>query len=145
MSPKHKPSVSEIVETYMKKYPQTERKGLRALIIFKYPNEINSRTLDRCLKKSFEKPSEILESRSEIPEPNPDELSAFMQFPRSFFACSIADENLKRKYPEWYRRNKKAFDEVKRLHYGFSGFITNPQPRKHKVNQKDEKMREDDN
>jgi hypothetical protein len=83
------------------------------------------------------------EKSSEILEPNPDELSVFMQIPRDSFACSLADEHLKRKYPEWYRRNKKTFDDMRRMNYGFSGFISNPQPRKRKVNRNDKKRKVD--
>ena len=91
--------------------------------IHKHQQTMGSEKLVTETRVTDEKPSEIL-------EPNPDELSPFMQFPRNRFACSLAEEHVKRNYPEWYRRNKKTFDEMRRVSYGFSGFITNPQPTK---------------
>jgi len=52
MSKKSNRPVSEIVETYRIKYPQTERPALRRLILSEH-KEINPRTLDRHLRKAF--------------------------------------------------------------------------------------------
>jgi hypothetical protein len=54
MSPTLGQTVSEIVEKYMKQYPDTERKALRKLILLRNKG-INPRTLDRHLRKAFER------------------------------------------------------------------------------------------
>jgi len=135
MSQRQEGNVSEIVEKYIEKYPNVPRKVLRKLILSGF-KEINNRTLDRHLKKAFEKPSRIPESPSKIPKPTVWELMAFKQIPRDPFDCSLAEDHLKSNYPEWYRRNKKTFDEIRGVNWGFDGYITNPHPRKHKVRSK---------
>jgi len=50
---------------------------------------------------------------------------------------------VKRNYPEWYRGNKKTFDEMRGVNYGFSGFITNPQPAKAQGKSKRQKTKMD--
>jgi hypothetical protein len=52
MSRRPRGTVSEIVEKYRGKYPRTERKVLRRLILLQH-KDINPRTLDRHLKKVF--------------------------------------------------------------------------------------------
>jgi hypothetical protein len=127
MSLPNKKDVRQIVQKYRREFPTIDRPFLRRLIRSeqKLTKDSELKALDRHLKKAFEKPSENAKS-SEILEPNPDELSAFMQFPRSSITCSFAEEHLRSHYPEWYQRNKKTFDEMRMGSYGFDGYVTNP-------------------
>lgn len=52
VSSRQSEDVSEIVEAYLKFYQNTERKALRRLILLEY-EDVNTRTLDRHLKKAF--------------------------------------------------------------------------------------------
>lgn len=144
MSQRQKENVSKIVEKYKNKYPRTQREALRELILSKF-TQFNPRTLDRHLKKAFENEPSGKESASEDHDELSQILKVFQEVPRDPFFCSLAIDRVKNEYPEYYRRNKKVFAEMKMMNYGFGGWITNPQPRKHKINQKDETMREDDN
>ncbi len=54
MSQKRKTDVSKIVEDYRNKFPQAERQVLKDAILKKHTS-LNTRTLDRHLKKAFEK------------------------------------------------------------------------------------------
>ena len=46
------PNYADLVDKYREKYPKTERKALKKLILSKY-TQLNSRSLDRHLSKAF--------------------------------------------------------------------------------------------
>jgi len=74
MSPKKRKDVSEIVEKYRNKYATAERKLLRRLILKENP-QINSRTLDRHLRKSFAESRQERKSSTGVEESVSKELS----------------------------------------------------------------------
>lgn len=137
MSLENKKDVRRIVEKYRQEFPTVERPFLRRLIRLeqKLTKDSELKALDRHLKKDFEKTSKN-EKPSKIPRPTLFELIAFEQIPRDPFACSLAEDHLKSNYPEWYRRNKKVFDEIRGNNWGFGGYITNRQPRNHKISKR---------
>jgi hypothetical protein len=131
MSLSSKKNVRQTVEKYRKEFPTLERPLLRQ-IIRKCENLTRAselKALDRALKKAYDQ----AESQPQRDPRDPFENMTLNDLVRTISSpltrilnptfCHLALNAIKEKHPEYYRKNKKIFDDLEMTSFGFNGFI----------------------